>query len=179
MSSANVAVAPIVVEVPALRVAGHGRWAYRHLVTSPAPGESPDQAARRLAGVPADAARTVVHSTSRRHEPDGRIVLSYAVCPDPWPELPAIDLPEPRPARGDGPASPTPVEVRPEHVAAHALGHLALLLDTDPAVRAALTAAPAVAAALAGLARTPAGALPTRRERDQDWGRKRPNRPRW
>jgi len=162
LSNGNVAVAPIVVEALALRVADRGRWAYRHLVTSPAPGETPDEAARRLAGVPADADRTVVHSTSWRYEPDGRIVLSYAVCPDPRPELPAAELADPRIVRGDGPASPTPGEVRPEHVAAHALGHLALLLDTDPAVRAALTAAPAVAAALAGLARTPAGALPAR-----------------
>lgn len=159
MSHANAAVVPIAVEVLILRLDGHGRWCYRHLTTAPAAGEAPDRAARRLAGVPADAARTVVHSTSWRYEAGGRVVLSYAVCPDPWPNLPATPLPEPRVARGGGPATPTPDVVRPEHVAAHALGHLALLLDTDPVVRGALAAEPRVAAALAGLGRTPAGEL--------------------
>lgn len=159
MPRANTAVAPIVVEALALRADDHGRWSYRHLVTAPGPGETPDQAARRLAQVSAGSSHTVVHSTSWRHEPDGRIVLSYAICPDPRPDLPAIPLPEPRVARGRGPATPTPEQVRPEHVAAHALAHLAFLLGTDSAVRDALTAAPPVAAALARLAASPAGEL--------------------
>ncbi|MEV5413044.1 hypothetical protein AB0K60_29935 [Thermopolyspora sp. NPDC052614] len=155
----GVALATITVEALALRADAHGRWSFRHLRTVPGPGESPDQAARRLAGIPADATHTVVHSTSWRYQPEGRIVLTYAICPDPRPCLPAIPLPELRVARGGGPAEPTPERLRPEHVAAHAVTHLALLLSTDPVVHDALAAAPHVAAALAGVATAPAGEL--------------------
>ncbi len=153
------AVSPVVVEALALRADAHGRWSYRHLLTVPAPGESPDQAARRLAGISADSTHTGVHSTSWRYQPEGQIVLTYAVCPDPRPHLPAIPLADLRVARGGGPADPTPDRLRPEHVTAHAVTHLALLLSTDPAVHDALVAAPHVAAALARLAKAPAGEL--------------------
>ena len=139
LSNGNVAVAPIVVEALALRVADRGRWAIPPPGHLARPRRDPDQACpsarRRARGRRPDGG--ALHELALRTGRADRAELN-AVCPDPRPELPAAELADPRIVRGDGPASPTPGEVRPEHVAAHALGHLALLLDTDPAVRAAL-----------------------------------------
>ncbi|MGW4794578.1 hypothetical protein ACWEPC_19435, partial [Nonomuraea sp. NPDC004297] len=51
------------VETLMLRVGADNRWAYRHALTQPLHGESPDEAARRLAGVEAGDHDTVLHST--------------------------------------------------------------------------------------------------------------------
>ncbi|GAA0434085.1 hypothetical protein Acor_08420 [Acrocarpospora corrugata] len=141
------------VEVLPIRVDAAGTWRYRHLVTRLGASESPDQAARRGAGVQAGDASTVVHSTSWRYRPQGQIVLTYVVCPDPFPYLPGTELESFRLARGSGPASPSPEHVDLDNVAAHALRHLAYLLDHDPVVGAALAGDVVVARALESLSR--------------------------
>ncbi|MEV0198869.1 hypothetical protein [Nonomuraea sp. NPDC050691] len=152
------------VETLMLRADAGGRWAYRRVSTVPAPGETPDEAARRVSGVAAGDRGTVVHSTSWRYLPKGEVVLTYAVCPDPAPWLPATMLagpPELEIARGAAPATPAPERVEVEHVAAHAVRHLAFLMDGDPVVRAALLPYPEIAAALtSGPGLEPAGAAP-------------------
>ncbi|GLW11696.1 hypothetical protein Misp01_68240 [Microtetraspora sp. NBRC 13810] len=148
---------PVSVETLMLR-ADAGGWSYRRTVTVPVPGETPDQAARRACGVDADAAATVVHSTSWRYLPEGRIVLTYAVCPDPAPRLPGIRLATLEIARGVKPAEPAPPRVRVADVAAHAVRHLASLTVTDPVVRRALAGCPEIRTALADL--TPASPGP-------------------
>ncbi|GHH64817.1 hypothetical protein GCM10017673_08160 [Streptosporangium violaceochromogenes] len=159
MTEQTTPLAPISVEVLFLRVNAEGGWAYRRIVTLPTRGESPDEAARRVCGVARGAPSTVVHSTSWRYRPEGQVVLTYAVCPDPAPQAAAIELSRPRVARGDGPASPSPADLRVEDVAAHAVHHLAFLMTTDPVVRAALGRSPAVTAALEGLSPALAGEL--------------------
>lgn len=150
---------PISVEVLFLRVNAEGGWAYRRIVTLPTRGESPDEAARRVCGVARDAPFTVVHSTSWRYRPEGQVVLTYAVCPDPALQAAAIELSRLRVARGEGPASPSPADLRVEGVVAHAVHHLAFLMITDSVVRVALGRSPAVAAALEGLSPALAGEL--------------------
>lgn len=141
------------VETLMLRVGTGNRWHYRHARTRPAPGESPDEAARRLAGVAAGDPGTVVHSTSWRHEPEGEIVLTYAVCPDPAPWLPAVEAATLEIARGEAPATPSPGRVTLDNVVAHAVRHLAFLMAEDPVVARALSGHPRIARAL-----EPAGA---------------------
>ncbi|MEU8248396.1 hypothetical protein [Nonomuraea sp. NPDC048916] len=137
------------VETLMLRASTDSRWAYRRAVTVPGPGESPDEAARRVSGVTAGRSGIVVHSTSWRYLPEGEVVLTYAVCPDPAPWLPAVELPGLEIARGPAPASPTPERIEPAHVAAHAVRHLAYLVARDPVVREALVRHPELVAALA------------------------------
>jgi hypothetical protein len=143
------------VEVLPLRVDAAGVWRYRRLVTGLA-GGSPDQAARRSAGVHAGDASTVVHSTSWRYRPQGQIVLTYVVCPDPQPYLPATELESMRLALGGSPATPAPEHIRLENVVAHALRHLAYLLEHDQVVASALAGDPAVIRALEVLSLEPA-----------------------
>ncbi|GAB1822724.1 hypothetical protein [Herbidospora sp. RD11066] len=134
---------PLSVEILALRADDLG-WRYRRLETTLRDGETPDQAARRHAEVAAGDAVTVVHSTSWRYEAHGRLVLTYAVCPDPDPASPADLLTDYRLARGEAPATPTPQDLQVENVAAHALRHLAHLLHSDPVVGEAFAATPSV-----------------------------------
>lgn len=136
------------VETLMLRVDARRRWSYRSALTSPRPGESPDAAARRLAGVAAGDSGTVVHSTSWRYEPDGRVVLTYAICPDPEPWLPAVEVPVLEIARGRAPAAPSPDRVALANVVAHAVRHLAFLMAEDPVVARVLARHPRLAAAL-------------------------------
>ncbi|WP_248959916.1 hypothetical protein [Sphaerisporangium perillae] len=136
------------VETLALRANSSGGWAYRRLVTTPLPGENPDQAARRVSGVAAEQSSVTVHSTSWRYDPSGQVVLTYAVCPDPWLELPAAELTYMRVARGGAPATPTPDDLTVANVVAHAIRHLAFLKVTDPVVRATLERVPEIAAGL-------------------------------
>ncbi|MET8142578.1 hypothetical protein ABZU32_19910 [Sphaerisporangium sp. NPDC005288] len=140
--------ATVMVETLALRADSSGGWSYRRLVTTPLPGENPDQAARRAAGVSAEQVSVTVHSTSWRYEPSGEVVLTYAVCPDPWTHLPAVRLPYMRVARGGAPATPTPDDMTVANVVAHGIRHLAYLKVTDPVVRATLEVVPEIAAAL-------------------------------
>ncbi|MEU8147359.1 hypothetical protein [Nonomuraea sp. NPDC048901] len=136
------------VETLMLRASTDSEWAYRHATAVPAPGETPDQTARRVSGIPADAPSTVVHSTSWRCRPEGEIVLTYAVCPDPEPWLPAIDLPVLEIVAGDAPATPAPGRVEVANVVAHAIRHLAFLTAEDPVVRQALAHHPEIVSAL-------------------------------
>lgn len=136
------------VETLMLRVGTDRRWSYRHAITRPLHGESPDEAARRLAGVTAGDPGVVVHSTSWRHEPGGRIVLTYAICPDPEPWLAAVEVPVLEIARGEAPATPSPERVGLANVVAHAVRHLAFLMAEDPVVSGVLARHPLIAAAL-------------------------------
>ena len=136
------------VETLMLRASTDSRWAYRRATTLPDPGEAPDQAARRVCGVAADAPATVVHSTSWRYRPEGEIVLTYAVCPDPEPELPAIELPALEIVGGETPATPAPDRIEVANVVAHAIRHLAFLVAEDPVIRQALAHHPDVITAL-------------------------------
>lgn len=151
--------APISVEVLPLRVNLDGGWSYRRLVTPLLRGESPDEAARRVCGIPCGAPSTVIHSTSWRYRPEGQVVLTYAVCPDPAVQTAAIELPAIQVARGDTPATPSPKDLGVESVVAHAIHHLAFLMTTDPVVHDALGQIPAIAMALEGLSPAPAGKL--------------------
>ncbi|WP_204043204.1 hypothetical protein [Acrocarpospora phusangensis] len=135
-----------------MRVDAAGVWRYRRL-TARLGGESPDQAARRSAGVPAGDAFTVVHSTSWRYRPQGQIILTYVVCPDPWPLLPATELESLRLATGAAPETPAPEHIHLDNVVAHALRHLAYLLENDRVVAAALAGHPEVTRALDPLSR--------------------------
>ncbi|MBN6056538.1 hypothetical protein JYK22_31715, partial [Nonomuraea sp. RK-328] len=143
--------APVVVETLMLRAGLDGRWSYRRLVAAPQPGESPDEAARRLGGLSADEPATVVHSTSWRHLPEGQVVLTYAVCPDPAPHLPADELGALDIVHGAGPAAPSPERIAVANVASHAVRHLAFLTVTDAVVRRALREHPPIASALESL----------------------------
>lgn len=135
------------VETLMLRVDAGGRWSYRTASAIPLPGESPDETARRLGGISAADPATVVHSTSWRYEP-GTVVLTYAICPDPEPWLPATEAPVLEIARGPAPAAPSPAGFSLVNVVAHAVRHLAFLMAEDPVVARALARHPHLAAAL-------------------------------
>jgi hypothetical protein len=136
------------VETLMLRAATDSKWAYRRATTLPDPEETPDQAARRLCGVSPDAASTVVHSTSWRYRAGGEVVLTYAVCPDPEPWLPAVELGSLEIASGAAPATPAPERIELANVVAHAVRHLAFLMAEDAVVREALARHPEIATAL-------------------------------
>ena len=125
-------------------------------------GENPDRRAHRLAADDPGAV-ALLHSTSWRWEPDGRIVLTYLA----WMKngrvgqelrpLPALAPPGPT-----DPLHPRPVEIRELDPLAHGLRHLAFLLETsrDGAVAAAL--GPDAVAALRRLEPDVARELPWR-----------------
>jgi len=152
----------VAVEAYSLRCAGDDVLAYRYASGPLRVSESPDIAAARISG--ADLADpllpVIVHSTSWRHLSDGTIVLTYIVASDPQPAQPAVPVLNLDIARGPDSRHPTPTEIQSEHVAAHAIRHLAFIADTDPQVSMALTAWPRLRAALACLPRHPAGQLP-------------------
>lgn len=122
----------LVVEVIGLRVAGEVlEWSASR---GPLVGrQEPDAVARALAGVTGGAQPGVVlHSTSWRHT-GAELIVTYALFPD---QRPGTG----RPLRlhlvtGPGPLEPSPPAVAGEHVAAHAVRHLAdLAADRDPHV---------------------------------------------
>lgn len=149
------------VEVYLLRSGTGGGLAYRRVHGHLGGGETPDEAAARISGItPGRLARpAAVHSTSWRHLPDGSIVLAYAVAPDPDPAAAALPVTTLDLAHGPSADRPSPVCVGYEQVAAHAARHLALVLDTSPLVRPALSADPALCQALDALPRAVAGQL--------------------
>jgi hypothetical protein len=125
-------------------------------------GENPDRRARALAAEDPRAI-ALLHSTSWRWEPDGRIVLTYLawmkdgrVGPEARPLPP---LPPPGPT---DPLHPRPAEIRELDPLAHGLRHLAFLLRTsgDGGVAAAL--GPDAIAALRRFEPDVAGELPER-----------------
>lgn len=150
---------PVLVEALLLRHDPTEGFAYRRLITALSGRARPDDIARSLALPAADDERHLVHSTSWRATDEGQIVLTYLVHPDPAPDLPGTPLPDPRAiARSPRPGHPTPPDLKPHHVAAHAVRHLAFLARTDPAVAAHLASSGDRAdAALDQLAGAPAG----------------------
>ncbi|MDQ3886416.1 MAG: hypothetical protein M3308_05250 [Actinomycetota bacterium] len=105
-------------------------------------GVGPDARARELAGLSSDGTGdVVVHSTSWRAEA-GRLILTYAVLPDPHPTA-AHPVPAGVRIVCSGEVSaPAPPAVDIEHVVAHALRHLSLVGRTSPDVVAATAVHP-------------------------------------
>ena len=159
--------AAVVVEVLALRVTGEGGLAFRVLAGELGGGRHPDAVARGLLGLSRDTGDHLLHSTSWRHEPGGRVVLTYACCPDPRPDLRAVPLRGETPARGEGPASPSPRRPRIEQVAAHAVRHLAFLRHTDTVARQVIDSVPGLPGVLGSWSPAPAGQLPEPGGNDQ------------
>src|SRR6266496_2556195 len=122
------------VEVILLRTDEDGRLWFRVLRGS-LDSDHPDACARRLAALP-DGGPALLHSTSWRYDPCGGVVLTYVAAPESRPELTARPLAEAMIAASAGPGEPTPPRVGLRNVAAHGVRHLALLLRTDPVVRA-------------------------------------------
>ncbi|RFS87332.1 hypothetical protein D0T12_03610 [Actinomadura spongiicola] len=157
--------AAVVVEVLALRVTGEKEvgtdaLAFRVLTGELNDGRHPDAVARELLGLSHDTAAHLLHSTSWRHDPSGRVLLTYACCPDPRPDLAAVPLTGRGLAYGDGPASPSPGRPRIEQVAAHAVRHLAFLWYNDAAARRVIDSVEGLAAILALSSPAPAGQFP-------------------
>jgi len=124
---------PVTVEVVGLSVAG-GQLYWR-MRKAPLPGlAAPDDLARELAGAAAlSATGVVLHSTCWRHTGTG-LVLTYAVFPDAS-VTPGRRRLDHHLVAGPGPLHPTPAQVDDEHVAAHAVRHLAdLAAGRDPHV---------------------------------------------
>ncbi|TDC78000.1 hypothetical protein [Actinomadura sp. 7K507] len=157
--------AAVVVEVIALRVTADGGLAFRALTGELGGARHPDAVARDLLALPRDTAAHLLHSTSWRHEPAGRVVLTYACCPDPRPDLAAVPLTGRTLARGDAPASPSPDRPRTAQVAAHAVRHLEFLRHTDATARQVIESVPGLPGILASWSPVPAGQLP---ESDRD-----------
>ena len=136
--------APLV-EVLALRPApGAGGLLVAALTCPTAPGEPPDLTALRLAcGPAAPLAGLVCHSTSWRFA-GGRVVLTYAVLPDPAERADLHPVEEVPVLAATDPARPTPPGLHRHHVVAHALRHLTDLVATDPTVAGAAAEHPEV-----------------------------------
>jgi hypothetical protein len=103
-------------------------------------GVNPDQHARELASEATGELR-LIHSTSWRWEPDGRIVLTYvAWAGDGGLAAGARPLPALTPPGPTDPLNPRPPEIAELDPLAHGLRHLAFLLrtSTDGVVAGAL-----------------------------------------
>ena len=120
-------------------------------------GVNPDVRARALGR----GETTLLHSTSWRWEPDGRIVLTYlawtrdGTLPSDARRLPRLPPPAPT-----DPLHPRPAEIRELDPLAHGLRHLSFLLATsrDGALAAAL--GPKGVAALSAMEADVGGELP-------------------
>jgi hypothetical protein len=94
-------------------------------------GVNPDDRARGLASQATHELR-LIHSTSWRWEPDGRIVLTYlAWAGDGGLAAGARPLPAIAPPGPTDPLHPRPPEIAELDPLAHGLRHLAFLLQTD------------------------------------------------
>lgn len=118
----------VTVEVLVLRRTDDDHLAYRLVTATVVTPNTPDLTASGLV----DGA-TLVHSTSWRHE-QGSVVLTYVALPDPQPHLSATTLHEPSVVCSGHPLVPQPPVLHRHHVAAHAIRHLAYLLDHDEAI---------------------------------------------
>ena len=122
-------------------------------------GVNPDDRAREIAASLAGAV-ALIHSTSWRWEPDGRIVLTYVA----WAKEGALGagarpLPPLAPPGPTDPLHPRPVTIRELDPLAHGLRHLAFLLRTSGNGALATAIGPRSAAALAKLEPAVAGEL--------------------
>lgn len=123
-------------------------------------GADPTGLARDLGGRAADRI-VLIHSTSWRWEPDGRIVLTYLA----WAADGALGdgarpLPQLAPPGPTDPLHPRPPEIRELDPLAHGLRHLAFLLATDAGGDVAKALGPRATAAVQALEPTVAGELP-------------------
>jgi hypothetical protein len=130
---------PVTVELMLLG-AHDGALTYRRLAVPLPRGVEPDAVARRALGERLGPG-SVLHSTSWRFDQD-RLVITYAVAPDPDPAA-AGRLVADTVARGADGRHPSP-EADHSEVAAHACRHLAFLMATDAAVAEASRARPAL-----------------------------------
>lgn len=123
----------VYVEVIAFRQEEKLKWRRVHGILKKT--EKPDEAALRLLGLRQEAFDGMCHSTSWRYETDNRIVLTYAVVPDPDLGAEAAVLSgDVIPASID-PLRPAPPNLRPDHIAVHAVHHLAELSRRDVTVK--------------------------------------------
>ncbi|MGJ7441750.1 hypothetical protein [Aquipuribacter sp. MA13-6] len=135
MTSQQVPAAPSVqVEVLLLRSGRDGGVAYRTVRRRLDGDADPDLVA--AAACDGDRVR-VLHSTSWRHVAGEGVVLTYAALPDPDLAADSSPLVAPAVVSSGDPLRPTPEQLHPHHVAAHAVRHLAELAGRDPAVRTA------------------------------------------
>lgn len=111
--------------------------AYRR-VSRPLAGDHPDDAAMAIAGMTPGQPGAFLHSTSWRFSNDGIVFLTYAGAPDPDLEAPTVSLTLAQVPHSHSATHPHPALLTIEHVAAHAVRHLAFLLLTDPLLEAAL-----------------------------------------
>jgi hypothetical protein len=124
-------------------------------------GADPTDLARELGELVATRI-VLIHSTSWRWEPDGRIVLTYlAWAADGHLRDGALPLPRLDPPGPTDPLHPRPPEIRELDPLAHGLRHLAFLLATDAGGDVAAALGPRATAALRALEPTVAGELPT------------------
>jgi hypothetical protein len=122
----------VTVEVFAVAVAGaeNAGLEYTRLQGRLEGGLNPDDRARGLASQTTDELR-LIHSTSWRWEPDGRIVLTYlAWAGDGGLKGGARPLPAIAPPGPTDPLHPRPAEIAELDPLAHGLRHLAFLLRT-------------------------------------------------
>jgi hypothetical protein len=132
----------VAVEVFTVALAGRddGRLAFTRSEGPLVGGINPDQRARELAAEATGELR-LIHSTSWRWEPDGRIVLTYLAWAGDGSLAPgARPLPTFAPPRPTDPLHPRPPEIGELDPLAHGLRHLAFLLrtGTDGSVAEAL-----------------------------------------
>jgi len=122
-------------------------------------GLNPDQRARELAAEATGELR-LIHSTSWRWEPDGRIVLTYVAWAGDGTLAPgARSLPALVPPGPTNPLHPRPPEIGELDPLAHGLRHLAFLLRTGTDGSVAKALGPRACEQLEKLEPTLAGAL--------------------
>jgi hypothetical protein len=149
----------VAVEVFGVGLGGNGGLAFTRREGPLEKGENPDPRARQLVEEGAQQI-ALIHSTSWRWEPDGRIVLTYVA----WIEegslgsaarpLPKLAAPGPV-----DPLHPRPAEIRELDPLAHGLRHLAFLLRTSLDGAMARALGPSAVAALEKLEPDVAGKL--------------------
>ncbi len=131
MNAANV-----VVEVIGIRPLPDGALGYRVVHALWEPGTTPDRLALDAIGIAETPGPwTVSHSTSWRFEEPDVVYLTYAVMPDLVMSADVTILERTGVVSSGDPMLPTPPELHEHHIAAHAVRHLAYLVETDPAVR--------------------------------------------
>lgn len=120
--------ATVTVEVLLVSVSEAGVLQYRRVERPLFASCSVDETALGAAGL-LEVADVWSHSTSWHREPDGSIVLTYAIAPDPSPHLGARPVPLDSPIVDRQASSrPSPDVVPTDAVAQHACRHLAFLL---------------------------------------------------